>query len=151
MEKNEGNKKILIIGIVVIIVIIAIWFWPKKTEKPNTNIGEPTNNYLYTWTSDKYVYTDPETNESKEYYFDNYKFDFYKDEMNICYVKNNECESHKYSITDNRILNIEGESEISNFTGQFFLDFKDNYVLFSRNNENGENSIFKFNITGGTK
>ncbi len=151
MEKSEGDKRILIIGIIVIVIILFIWFWPNKSEKTDTNINEQNNNYLYTWTSDKFVYTDPETSESKEYYFQNYKFDFYVNEMNICYVKNNECESHKYSITDNRILNIEEESEISNFSGQFFLDFKDDYVLISSNSDSGENTIFKFYITGGSK
>lgn len=148
MDNSEGNKKILIIGIVVIIVIFAIWFWPKGNENPGNATNEVPDNYLYTWTSEKYIYVNSETSESNEFYFDNYKFDFYEDEMRICYIKSDECEFHQYSIKDDRILNIEGDSEISKFSGQYFLKYKDNYVLISKTDDNGESTVFKF-IVGG--
>lgn len=148
MDNSEGNKKILIIGIVVIIVIFAIWFWLKGNENPGNDTNEVPDNYLYTWTSEKYIYVNPETSESNEFYFDNYKFDFYEDEMRICYIKSDECEFHQYSIKDDRILNIEGDSEISKFSGQYFLKYKDNYVLISKTDDNGESTVFKF-IVGG--
>lgn len=149
MDNSDENKKILIIGIVVIIVILAIWFWPKENKNPGNDTNEVPDNYLYTWTSEKYIYVNPETSESNEFYFDNYKFDFYEDEMRICYIKSDECEFHQYSIKDDRILDIEGESEISKFGGQYFLKYKDNYVLISKTDDNGESTVFKFIISGG--
>ena len=149
MDNSDENKKILIIGIVVIIVILAIWFWPKGNKNPGNDTNEVPDNYLYTWTSEKYIYVNPETSESNEFYFDNYKFDFYEDEMRICYIKSDECEFHQYSIKDDRILDIEGESEISKFGGQYFLKYKDNYVLISKTDYNGESTVFKFIISGG--
>ena len=149
MDNSDENKKILIIGIVVIIVILAIWFWPKGNKNPGNDTNEVPDNYLYTWTSKKYIYVNPETSESNEFYFDNYKFDFYEDEMRICYIKSDECEFHQYSIKDDRILDIEGESEISKFGGQYFLKYKDNYVLISKTDDNGESTVFKFIISGG--
>ena len=149
MDNSDENKKILIIGIVVIIVILAIWFWPKGNKNPGNDTNEVPDNYLYTWTSEKYIYVNPETSESNEFYFDNYKFDFYEDEMRICYIKSDECAFHQYSIKDDRILDIEGESEISKFGGQYFLKYKDNYVLISKTDDNGESTVFKFIISGG--
>ena len=148
MENRAGNKKILLIGIAIVIIFLIIWFWPKSNEKNDDN-NEPIDNYLYTWTSEKYIYVNPETSESKEFYFDNYKFDFYEDEMRICYIESDECESHQYSFKDDRILNIDGESKISKFSGQYFLKYKDNYVLISKTDDNGESTVFKFVIVGG--
>lgn len=149
MENNEGNKKILLLGLVIIVIFLTIWFWPKGNNNFDSDTNETPDNYLYTWTSEKYIYVNPETSESSEFYFDNYKFDFYEDEMKICYIKSDECESHQYSFKDDRILNIEGESEISKFSGQYFLKYKDNYVLISKTNDNGESTVFKFVIVGG--
>lgn len=149
MDNSDENKKILIIGIVVIIVILAIWFWPKGNKNPGNDTNEVPDNYLYTWTSEKYIYVNPETSESNEFFFDNYRFDFYEDEMRICYIESDECEFHQYSIKDDRILDIEGESEISKFGGQYFLKYKDNYVLISKTDDNGESTVFKFIISGG--
>ena len=56
MDNSDENKKILIIGIVVIIVILAIWFWPKGNKNPGNDTNEVPDNYLYTWTSEKYIY-----------------------------------------------------------------------------------------------
>lgn len=142
---------IILISLILIIIVLVIWFWPKKDNNIVPSDNKNDNKYLYSWTSDKYIYTSPGSSESNEYYFNNYRFDFYKDELILCYVKNNECEHHKYTITDNRILNIDGESDISNFSGEFYLDFRDNYVLISKNNADGESAIFKFNVIGGNK
>ena len=40
MDNSDENKKILIIGIVVIIVILAIWFWPKGNKNPGNDTNE---------------------------------------------------------------------------------------------------------------
>ncbi len=145
------DKKIILISILIILVGLFIWFYPRKKENVNPNkttTTSETNKHLYSWKSDRLVITTAE-GESREFYLLNFVFEFYEKDMKICY-KDYECETHKYSITDNRILNIEGESEISNFYGTYYISNtnNDNKIILEKNQETGESQIFQFIAMG---
>lgn len=156
-SKSGSKKYFLILGcLIIIIIVFVVWFLPNKEDaidenkNSNTNINTK-NNYLYTWKSERYIYTDSKTKESKEWILTSYKLVFYKDKLNICYDDNNDCEEHKYSITDNRILNIEGKSEVSTFEGKYYITYSDNTVILEKNNNDGSNNIFTFIKLGDEK
>lgn len=153
-SKSSSKKYFLILGCLIIIIVFIIWFLSNNKEDNNENRNPSTNikdNYLYTWKSERYIYTDSKTKESKEWILTSYNLVFYKDKLSICYDNFDDCEEHKYSIIDNRILNIDGESEISIFEGKYYITYLDNNVILEKNNNDGSNNIFKFIKVGDEK
>ena len=152
-KENKFKILVLMLGTIVIIISLIILFFSKKEETNTPNNISEDKSYKYSLKSNKFIYTNPETNESKEFNLFNFRLDFYDNKLNICYLKNSICESHQYTMEENRVLNIKGKSEISPFTGIYFITFKDDYVLMEKNNGNNENVIYKFNLLklGGEK
>lgn len=152
------KKKVLIGGILVVCVVLLIWFWPKNNNEPNPPIRNTTdkvNKYLYSWKSSKYIYNDNSGGNVLEYNLHNFILDFYEDDMEICFKKNQEdgsCEKHNYSLKDNKTLIIEGQSEISNIYGTFnIIEKEDNVIVMEKNNDDGTSIIFEFIKYGGEK
>lgn len=153
------KKKVLIGGILVVCVVLLVWFWPKKDNNnpdfPNRNTTDKINRYLYSWKSSKYIYNDNSGGNVLEYNLHNFILDFYENDMEICFKKNQDggnCEKHNYSFKDNKTLHIEGKSEISNIYGIFnVIEAEDNRIIMEKNNEDGTSVIFEFIKYGGEK